>query len=63
MDKHLPHRSNAEVEMADLIIRAMDLAGAMKWDLAGAIMEKLEYNMHRADHKKEAREAVGGKKY
>jgi hypothetical protein len=32
-------------------------------DLWGAVAEKMEYNMHRADHKAEARLADGGKKF
>jgi len=62
-DKHLPHRSNLEVELADVIIRVMDLAGAHDLDLAGAIVEKMQVNWDRADHKSEAREAAGGKKF
>lgn len=32
-------------------------------DLMGAMEEKIEYNKHRADHKKEARLAQGGKSF
>ena len=60
-DHHLPERSAVEVELADAIIRIMDLAGAMNLDLAGAIVEKLAYNLSRADHKPEARAAENGK--
>lgn len=62
-DDHLPHRKAVEVELADAVIRIMDLAGAMKLDLAGAIVEKLAYNQNRADHKTENRNADGGKKF
>lgn len=62
MDDHLPHRKMEEVELADSVIRICDYAGARGFDLAGAIMEKLEYNRTRADHKREARAAAGGKK-
>jgi NTP pyrophosphatase (non-canonical NTP hydrolase) len=62
-DTHLPHRDMAEVELADAAIRIFDLAGAMGYDLAGAIMEKLAYNQQRADHKPEARAAEGGKSF
>lgn len=63
MDDHLPHRPMAEVELADAMIRIMDYAGAFGYDLEGAIAEKLEYNRHRADHKRENRAADGGKKF
>lgn len=63
MDKHLPHRSNFEVELADAVIRIMDLAGRMKLDLGGAISEKMAYNASRADHRIENRNKPGGKKY
>lgn len=63
MDDHLPHRTAEEVELADLIIRACDYAGRWKLDLGGAIVEKLEYNKSRADHKPENREKQGGKKF
>lgn len=60
-DDHLPHRSMFEVELADSIIRILDLAGACNLDIGGAIIEKLEYNKTRADHKLKNRESVGGK--
>ena len=41
MDDHLPHRKSEEVELADLVIRIMDYAGAMQFDLGAAIAEKL----------------------
>lgn len=63
MDDHLPHRSMLEVELADAVIRIMDLSGREGLDLGGAIVEKLEYNKHRADHKLENREKENGKKY
>jgi NTP pyrophosphatase (non-canonical NTP hydrolase) len=62
-DDKLPHRDMREVELADAVIRLFDLAGAFNMDLGGAIVEKLAFNQHRPDHKKEAREAVGGKAY
>lgn len=60
-DDHLPHRPMGEVEAADVIIRVLDLAGAMGWDVAGAVIEKLAYNQQRPDHKPEARQGDGGK--
>lgn len=63
MDDHLPHRSAEEVELADLLIRVFDYAGAFGLDLQGAYAEKRIYNAQRADHKVEARLAAGGKKF
>jgi NTP pyrophosphatase (non-canonical NTP hydrolase) len=63
MDDKLPHRSMLEVELADAVIRIADLAGALRLDLGGAIEEKLAFNAVRPDHKKENREAAGGKAY
>lgn len=63
MDDKLPHRKMIEVELADAVIRILDLAGALKLDLAGAIAEKLCYNSTREDHKIENRQGVGGKAF
>lgn len=63
MDDHLPHRKMAEVELADAVIRIADLAGMKGFDLEGAILEKLEYNKSRADHKRENRAKEGGKAF
>lgn len=63
MDKHLPHRKQAEVELADALIRIFDYAGGMGYDLGGALAEKLQYNAHRADHKPENRAKAGGKAF
>jgi len=61
-DTHLPNRLMIEVELADACIRIFDLAGYLKLDLEGAIIEKFEYNKNRPDHKKENRMKEGGKK-
>ncbi len=63
MDDKLPHRPMLEVELADAVIRIMDLAGGAGLDLPGAIAEKLAFNATRADHKPEARRAEGGKAF
>lgn len=63
MDKHLPHRHGREVEIADAILRLFDLGAGYGMDLAGAIVEKMEFNKHREDHKLASRQAVGGKAY
>lgn len=62
-DDKLPARPGIEVELADAVIRIADLAGGLGLDLAGAVVEKLEYNRHRADHKPENRMQAGGKAY
>ncbi|SEN44124.1 hypothetical protein SAMN05216325_11857 [Nitrosomonas marina] len=63
MDDKLPHRKMIEVELADAMIRILDLSHGMNLDLAGAMAEKLEYNANRPDHKPENRRAAGGKSY
>ena len=129
MDDHLPHRKGGEVELADALIRVLDLGGRLgleycpqprgfveeygnksvgamhlainrdvikladllaapavpvgafdeswsrlidtvegiavsfKYDLHGAVQEKLEYNAKRADHKRENRAKPGGKAF
>lgn len=63
MDDKLPHRTMLEVELADAIIRAMDLAGGLGLDVGGAIAEKLLFNSTREDHKIENRVAEGGKAF
>lgn len=63
MDEHLPDRKMVEVEMADAVIRIADYCGRWGLNLGGAIMEKLEYNKTRADHKVENRKNGGGKKF
>ena len=63
MDDKLTHRLGVEVEMADAVIRILDLCGSMKLDLAGAIFEKLEYNRSREDHQISNRVKPNGKAY
>jgi len=63
MDDKLPHRPMAEVELADVLIRVFDYAAGHGYDIAGAVVEKLEYNAQRADHKPENRIKAGGKKF
>lgn len=63
MDDKLPHRTMLEVELADAVIRIMDMCGGLGLDLDGAILEKIEFNKNRADHKIENRLTENGKKF
>lgn len=53
---HIPEFSAAEEELADCVIRIMDMAEARRWDLAQAILAKMAFNKNR-EHKH------GGKKF
>lgn len=63
MDTHLPARPMIEVELADVLIRVLDMAEGLELDLAGAFRDKMEYNAKRQDHTPEARRGANGKKY
>ena len=63
MDDHLPHRKMIEVELADALIRILDLSEGLGLDVAAAVAEKVQYNAARADHKRENRALPSGKKY
>jgi hypothetical protein len=63
MDDHLTNRKMVEVELADTIIRILDIGGVYGYDIAGAIAEKHAYNRTRADHQLSNRDKVGGKKF
>ena len=63
MDDKLPHRKMFEVELADALIRIFDIAGAHNLNLGAAVLEKLQYNASREDHKVENRLKGDGKKF
>jgi hypothetical protein len=46
-DDHIPEFLGVEAELADVIIRIMDLAGRRKWNIIGAVLAKMEYNKNR----------------
>jgi len=59
---HLPEYSALEEELADAVIRILDLAGGMGLRLGEAVANKLIYNLNRPDHRPDVRRADGGKK-
>ncbi len=46
-DDKIPKFSGAEAELADVVIRIMDLAAGRKWDISGAIVAKIRHNATR----------------
>ena len=62
MDDHIPSRYSEEVELADVLIRVFDYAGGFNLDVGAALVEKMNYNRSRADHKIENRLKGDGKK-
>lgn len=62
-DDKLPHHQGLTVELADAIIRILDLAGYLKLPIGEALLEKLIFNLHRADHKPENRAKAHGKRF
>lgn len=63
MDEHLPYRKSVEVELVDCLIRIFDYAGARGLNLGDALLDKMEYNRKREDHKLEQRKLKDGKKF
>lgn len=47
-DPDVPQFSSAEVELADVIIRIMDIAEARGWDVAQALIKKHSFNQGRS---------------
>ena len=45
--EHIPKFSGVEEELADVVIRIMDLASARGWNVPGAIVAKHEFNKTR----------------
>lgn len=61
-DEKLPHRHGVEVEFTDCLIRILDTAESLGYDMGATFVEKNRYNQTRSDHKIENR-SNGGKKY
>ena len=62
-DDHLPQYSGRDTELADVLIRTGDFAGAYNINLGQIVVDKLKYNAQRADHKPENRKKSGGKRF
>lgn len=60
-DDHLAQYRMRDVELADMLIRILDLAGGLGVPLGEIVVAKLTYNATRADHKLENRTQAGGK--
>lgn len=60
-DDKLPHWPMLAVEIADAIIRLLDIAGYFGWPIGQIMAEKMAYNAIRKDHQLEVRNADGGK--
>lgn len=52
-----------ETHLFMAVLATCHIANGLNLDIAGALHEKADYNASRADHKPEARKAVGGKAY
>ena len=63
LDAHLPHHSSLAVELADVLIRVLDLSAAHGFDIEEVLGDKLKYNRERQDHTRVMRGAAGGKRY
>jgi len=46
-DKHCPKFGNAEIELADCIIRILDAGQHLNLDIAGAMLAKIRFNWTR----------------
>lgn len=62
-DDHLPEYDMFVVELADVTIRILDLAGAFDIPIGSIVMKKLEYDTKRVDHTREHRSGHNGKKF
>ena len=63
MDDKLTYRKMAEVELADAVVRIGDYGDGFGYDVAAAMIEKMAFNITRADHQPENRLKKGGKSF
>jgi hypothetical protein len=63
MDDKLSSHKMFEVEIADCLIRLLDMAGGLGINIGSIVAQKIIYNMYREDHKIEQRLAPNGKRY
>lgn len=63
MDDKLKHRKMAEVELADAVVRIGDYGDGFGYDVASAMIEKMAFNITRADHQLDNRQKEGGKSF
>lgn len=47
LDEHCPDFTSLEIELADTVIRILDLSGHMKLRIGAAVIAKMAYNMMR----------------
>lgn len=57
------HTRGSSLHICEAVAISIQLAKEMDWPMNQIILEKVEYNKHREDHKREHRAAEGGKKY
>lgn len=66
-DDKLPQFKMITVELADVVIRVLDLAGMLmayeNEDFGAAFVKKISFNKNRPDHALENRKKAGGKLY
>lgn len=63
MDDKLPQYLGRDVEIADALIRLLDLAYNLQTPLDEIYQAKMAFNSTRADHSATERAKVGGKRY
>lgn len=62
-NENLPQYLERDVRLAEALYRVDEIGHYLGLDIDGAVAEKRAYNANRADHKLEARQKEGGKKF